>query len=300
MAFAFVTSTKGIQLLAILAISTALLLICFGYNASNSFFVSAFAKWNDASNATVSPSIPSAQSIHTTESLELPPNIGAFVMLIANEAHESWVEEPHKLITDKNAYHIPTNLIIYEGTELAFLNADAPWDTPHPQTIELVKIDGNETSGDEADVVYSTGVLDYTNSSKPVTLPVGRYSMVNTEYETKEGTVTVLENNNQSSRSSNQVIGGFYTPTNQVENNKDNEGIFHPGSLAYYRQAFNEYRIGILSEHNFTYSVCDYCPGGHWPDNKSGDHTLIIFSSERPLEQVLEILERLVKDNVYV
>lgn len=301
MAFAFVTSTKGIPLLVFLAISTASLLICFGYNASNRFFVSAFAQENDASNATVSPSsIPSAQSIHTTESLELPPNIGAFVMLIANEAHERWVEEPHKLITDKNAYHIPTNLIIYEGTDLAFLNADAPWDTPHPQTIELVKIDGNETSGNEADVVYSTGVLDYTNSSKPVSLPVGRYSMVNTEYETKEGIVTVLENNNQSSRSSNQVIGGFYTPTNQVENNKDNKGNSHPGSLAYYRQAFNEYRIDILSEHNFTYSACDYCPGGHWPDNKSGDHTLIIFSSERPLEQVLGILERLVKDNVYV
>ncbi len=301
MALAFITSTKGIiPLLAFLAISTASLLICFGYNESNSFLLSASAQGNDAPYATFSPSIPSAQLVHTTESLELPSNIDAFVMLIANEAHESWVEEPHKLITDKNAYHIPTNLIIYEGTELAFLNADAPWDTPHPQSMELVKIDGNETSGDEADVVYSTGVLDYTNSSKPVTLPVGRYSIVNTEYESKEGTVTVLENNNQSNKSSNQVIGGFYTPTNQVENNKDNEGNSHPGSLAYYRQAFNENGIGILSEHNFTYSACDYCPGGYWPDNKSGDHTLIIYSSDRPLEQVLGILESLVKDNVYV
>ncbi|MEJ7641125.1 MAG: hypothetical protein WKF36_02900 [Candidatus Nitrosocosmicus sp.] len=300
MAFAIVTSTKGMPLLAFLAISTASLFICFGYNASNSFFVSAFAQGNDASYATVSRSLPSAQSIHATESLELPPNIGAFVMLIANEAHESWVEEPHKLITDKNAYHIPTNLIIYEGTELAFLNADAPWDTPHPHTIEFVKIDGNQTNGDEADVVYSTGVLDYTFSSKPVTLPVGRYSIVDTEYESKGGIVTVLENNNQSSGSSNQVIGGFYTPTNQVENNKDNDGNSHPGSLAYYTQAFNENGIDILSEHNFTYSACDYCPGGYWPDNKSEDHTLIIFSSERPLEQVLGILERLVKDNVYV
>jgi hypothetical protein len=299
MAFAFVTSSKGIiPLLAFLAISTTSILICFGYDTSNSFLVSAFAQGNDASSVTDSPSIPSAQSIHSTESLDLPPNIGAFVMLIANEAHESWKEEPHKLITDKNAYHIPTNLIIYEGTELAFLNADAPWDTPHPQSIELVKIDGNETGGDEADAVYSTGVLDYTNSSKPVTLPVGRYSIVNTEYESKEGTVTVLENNNHGG--SNQVIGGFYTPTHQVENNRDNEGNSHPGSLAYYRQAFNENGIGILSEHNFTYSACDYCPGGHWPDNKSGDHTLIIFSSDRPLEQVLGILETLVKDNVYV
>ena len=165
MAFAFETSTKEIvYLLAFLAISTASLLIFFGYDTSNMFLVSTFALEDNASSVTGPPSIPSAQSIHSTESLEIPPNISAFVMLIANEAHESWEEEPHKLITDKNAYHIPTNLIIYEGTELAFLNADAPWDTPHPQSIELAKIDGNETSGDEADAVYSTGVLNYTKA----------------------------------------------------------------------------------------------------------------------------------------
>jgi hypothetical protein len=86
--------------------------------------------------------------------------------------------------------------------------------------------------------VYSTGILAYTNSSEPVTLPVGRYSIVNTEYDTKEGTITVLENNQDKNNNNgihNLAIGGFYTPTNQVENNKDNDGNPHPGSLAYYR-----------------------------------------------------------------
>jgi hypothetical protein len=209
------------------------------------------------------------------------------------------VDEPHKLITDKNAYYIPTNLIIHEGTKLAFLNADAPWDTPHPQNIELVKIEDN---GTRRDVVYSTGIMDYTNSSEPVVLPVGKYSIINTEYEAKEGTVTVLENNQNRNNNtiSNLVIGGFYTPTKQVENNEDNDGNSHPGSLAYYRQAFNEKGINILSEYNFNYSICEYCPGGYWPDNKSGNHTLIIFRSEQPLDQTLSILEALVKDNVYV
>jgi hypothetical protein len=57
---------------------------------------------------------------------------------------------------------------------LSFLNADAPWDTPHPQTIEIID--------DAGETVYTTRVLEYTNSSEPVVLPVGNYTIVNTEY----------------------------------------------------------------------------------------------------------------------
>jgi signal transduction histidine kinase len=77
--------------------------------------------------------------------------------------------------------------------------------TPHPQTIELAD-EGGET-------VYSTGVLEYTNSSEPVVLPVGNYSVVNTEYEATEGTISIT---NQRSNG-NLVVGGFYTPSHQVE-----------------------------------------------------------------------------------
>jgi hypothetical protein len=66
---------------------------------------------------------------------------------------------------------------------LSFLNADAPWDTPHPQTIEIID--------DRGETVYSTGVLEYTNSSRPTVLPVGNYTIVNTEYEATEGTISV-------------------------------------------------------------------------------------------------------------
>jgi hypothetical protein len=136
-------------------------------------------------NNTDAITIPSAESVYLSETIELPPSTGSFIILIVNEAHESWQDEKHKLITDKNSYYIPKNLRIPQGTTLSFLNADAPWDTPHPQTIELAD-EGGET-------VYSTGVLEYTNSSEPVVLPIGNYSVVNAEYEATEGTISIYQ-----------------------------------------------------------------------------------------------------------
>jgi hypothetical protein len=233
-------------------------------------------------------SIPAAESVYQSESMKLPSSIGSFIILIANEAHESWQDEKHKLITDKNSYYIPKNLRIPQGTTLSFLNADAPWDTPHPQTIEIVD-DGGET-------VYTTGVLEYTNSSEPTVLPVGNYTIVNTEYDATEGTISVTDEKS----SGNLVVGGFYTPSHQVENNRDNDGGEHPGSLQYYKAEFPKNGFQILSEYNFNYAACDYCPGEYWPDNKSGDHALIIFATEQQLPDALEKLKKLVKDNVYV
>jgi hypothetical protein len=232
--------------------------------------------------------IPNAKSVYQSESMTLPPSAGSFIILIANEAHESWEDEKHKLITDKNSYYIPKNLVVPHGTTLLFLNADAPWDTPHPQTIEIIDADG--------ETVYTTGVLEYTNSSEPVVLPVGNYTTVNTEYEATEGTISVT---NEESNG-NLVVGGFYTPSHQVENNMDNDGGVHPGSLQYYRAEFPKNGFQILGEYNFTYAACDYCPGEYWPDNKTGDHTLIIFATDQPLPDALDKLRKLVRDNVYV
>ena len=240
---------------------------------------------------TLSTSIPNAESVYLSESMKIPQSVGTFVILIPNEAHENWSDEKHKLITDKNSYYVPTNLIVPNGTALVFLHADAPWDTPNPHTIEIQ----DSSSGN---VVYNTGQLDYTLSSKPIIFPSpGTYNIVDKSYDTKESKITVLDNVTSSGKS---IIGGFYTPTNQVENIEDNDGGTHPGSLQYYKEAFSKDGFDILSEYNFTYAACDYCPGEYWPDNKSGEHTLFIYSTQQPLTAVLEKLGKLVKDNVYI
>ena len=243
---------------------------------------------SNSSNLNSTRTIPTAESVYQSESMKLPTSVGSFIILIANEAHESWQDERHKLITDKNSYYVPKNLAIPQGTTVAFLDADAPWDTPHPQTIEI--------EDDAGKTVYTTGVLEYTDSSKPTVLPTGNFTVVNTEYEATEGTVSVTNEKSNGTL----VVGGFYTPAHQVENNKDNDGGVHPGSLEYYRTEFPKNGFQILSEYNFTYAACDYCPGGYWPDNKTGDHTLIIFATEQPLSDALIKLKELVKDNVYV
>jgi hypothetical protein len=43
-----------------------------------------------------SDSIPSAEVIHSSESMKVPQSIGTFVILIPNEAHENWSDEQHK------------------------------------------------------------------------------------------------------------------------------------------------------------------------------------------------------------
>jgi hypothetical protein len=243
------------------------------------------------STSNTSDSIPSGDVVHSSESMKVPTSVGTFVILIPNEAHENWSDEKHKLITDKNSYYVPTNLVIPNGTALVFLHADAPWDTPNPHTIEIQ----DSSSGN---AIYNTGQLDYTLSSKPIVLPSpGTYNIVDKSYDTKEAKITVLDN---VTSSGNSIVGGFYAPTNQVENTEDNDGVSHPGSLQYYKVAFNKDGFDILNEHNFTYAACDYCPGEYWPDNKSGVHTLIIYSTQQPLSDALAKLGKLVKDNVYI
>ncbi len=209
-------------------------------------------------------------------------------MLIPNEAHESWQDERHKLLTVKNPYFLPTKLVMPNGASISFINADAPWDTPHPHTINL-----EDSSGK---IVYSTDNMEYGDSSEPKELTPGNYSIVDTKYDWMKGSLTITEQNS----AGNKVVGGFYTPTKQVANNEDNDGVAHPGSLDYYRDEFLKNGFEILSEYNFNYNACDYCEGEYWPDNKTGEHTLMIFSTSQPLSEALAILEKLVVDNVYV
>jgi len=261
--------------------------------------------WNNAySQASETNVIPNAKSVFNSESMTLPSSLpsaaeDAIVMvLIPNEAHESLEDERHKLITDHNPYFIPTNLVIPQGTAISFINADAPWDSPNPHTINI-----KDSSGE---TVYSTKVLQYTNSSEPKILDVGKYTMIDSENESMKGTITVttdqksISSNSNSNSSNSLIVGGFYTPTNQVENKQDNDGVFHPGWLNYYREEFPKNGFNILSEYNFHYAICDYCPGAYWPDNKAGDHTLIIYSTDQPFSVAVNKLEKMIKDNVYI
>ena len=127
--------------------------------------------------------------------------------------------------------------------------------------------------------------------------------MIDSENEFMKGTITVTTAQkpiSSSSSSSSLIVGGFYTPTNQVENKEDNDGVFHPGWLNYYKEEFPKNGFNILSEYNFNYATCDYCPGGYWPDNKAGDHTLIIYTTDQPFSVAVDKLEKMIKDNVYV
>ena len=234
--------------------------------------------------------IPSAQSVYTSQSMTLPTSVRTFVWYIVNEAHENSATERHKYLSDRNAIYLPTNLVITQGTAISFLNADAPWDSPHPHTINIVNGSGK--------IIYSTGKMDYTNSSTPKVLPTGKYTVMDTKYTWMKGNLTVTPQNGSGNGS--LVVGGFYTPTSQVANNKDNDGGVHPGWLGYYRTEFPKNGFKILSEYNFHYATCRYCPGGYWPDQKTGDHTLIIYSTSEPVLDALSKLSKMVWNNVYI
>jgi len=240
-----------------------------------------------SSNNTI---IPTAQSVYTSQSMTLPTSVGTFIWYIVNEAHENSANERQKYISDSNPIYLPTNLVISQGTAISFLDADAPWDSPHPHTINIVDSSGK--------VVYSTGKMDYTNSSTPKVLPSGKYTVMDTKYTWMKGNLTVIAQNRSSNGS--LVVGGFYTPTSQVANNKDNDGGVHPGWLGYYGTEFPKDGFKILSQYNFHYASCRYCPGGYWPDQKTGDHTLILYSTSQPVLDALSKLSKMVWNNVYI
>ena len=252
---------------------------------------------NNTATAATTTNIPTAQSVYTSQSITLPPSVKSFVWYIVDEAHENTYTSSHKKVSDHNPDYLPTNVVIPQGVSLTFLDADAPWDTPHPHTINIL----DSSSGN---VIYTTGKLDYTNSSKPITLPVGKYGVTDIKYPWMKGTITVTvtdkKSNGGGSSSSNLIIGGFYTPTNQVANNLDNDGGSHPGWLGYYVNEFPKNGFSILSKYNFHYATCKYCPGGYWPDQKAADHTLIIYSTNQPLSEALSKLSKMVWNNVYI
>src|ERR671919_1977806 len=107
-----------------------------------------------SANTTLAILPNSSTAVYETEAFVAPSTVKTFVIYMANEFHENWTEESHKLITNKNAYAIPTNLTVSNGTNIAFHMADAPWDIPHDYIVRVVDAHTNETA-------FETPLLSY-------------------------------------------------------------------------------------------------------------------------------------------
>ena len=277
-------------------------------NSSNSDAVSA--------NTTITILPNSSKAVYETEVFVAPPTVKTFVIYMANEFHENWPEESHKLITNKNAYAIPTNLTISNGTSIAFHMADAPWDIPHDYVVRVVDAHTNE-------IAFQTPLLSYPkfnrglSNSGTIVLPIGEYRMeayLNGTDKVETKPITIKVTDTLVDQSSNIIAGFFYSPQRPVANPYDNDGRLHHGHLEYYRQQFPLHGLKIESIHSFHFASCSFYDkressecideGGsqgelYWHDNKTADHVMIFWSSTRPYSQIAAALDELTWENVY-
>ncbi len=269
-----------------------------------------------SANATMAILPNSSTVVYETEAFIAPPTLKTFVIYMANEFHENWPEESHKHITNKNAYAIPTNLTVSNGTSIAFHMADAPWDTPHDYIVRVIDVHTNETATQTPLLSYPKLNRGPSNSGTTV-LPIGEYRVEaylhgTDKVETKPITIKVTDT--PVNQSSNITAGFFYSPQRPVANPYDNDGQLHQGHLEYYRQQFSVYGLKIESIHSFHFPSCSFhdkekssvciddgeSPGElYWHDNKTADHMLIFWSSTRPYSQIAAALDELTWGNVY-
>jgi hypothetical protein len=267
-------------------------------------------------NRTMAISANSSTFVYETETFVAPSTVKTFVIYMANEFHENWTEDSHKHITNKNAYTIPTNLTISNGTSIAFHVADAPWDTPHDYIVRVIDTRTNGTALQTPLLSYPKFNRGPSNSGTTV-LPVGEYRVEaylhgTDKVETKPITIKVIDT--PVKQSSNITAGFFYSPQRPVANPYDNDGQLHPGHLEYYRQQFSEHGLKIESIHNFHFASCSFYGKGkssiciddgdspgelYWHDNKTADHVLVFWSSTRPYSQIAAALDELTWENVY-
>jgi hypothetical protein len=260
----------------------------------------------------------SSTSVYETERFIVPSSAKTFVIYMANEFHEKWPEDSHKHITNKNAYTIPTKLVVSNGTSIAFHLADAPWDTPHDYIVSVVDNQTNSTA-------WQTPLLSYpkydrgTSNSGTTALPVGEYRVEaylhgTDRVETKPITINVIDTSISQSYNNNITLGFFYSPQRPVANPYDNDGKLHHGHLDYYIQQFPIHGLKIESIHSFHFASCSFygkekssactdeggSPGElYWHDNKTAEHVLIFWSSVRPYNEIAAALDELTWENVY-
>ena len=269
-----------------------------------------------SANTTLAILPNSSTAVYETEAFVAPSTVKTFVIYMANEFHEIWPEESHKLITNKNAYAIPTHLTVSNGTSIAFHMADAPWDIPHDYIVRVVDAHTNETAFETPLLSYPRVNRGPSNSGTTV-LPIGEYRVEAYLYgtdkvETKPITINVTDI--PVNQSSNITTGFFYSPQSPVANPYDNDGQLHQGHLEYYRQQFPLHGLKIESIHSFHFASCSFYDKGessvciddggspgelYWHDNKTAEHVLIFWSSTRPYSQIAAALDELTWENVY-
>ena len=269
-----------------------------------------------SANTTMAILSNSSTVIHETETFIASPTVKTFVIYMANEFHENWPEESHKLITNKNAYAIPTNLTVSNGTSIAFHMADAPWDTPHDYVVRVIDAHTNETAMQTPLLSYPKFNRGPSNSGTTV-LPIGEYRVeayLHGTYKVETKPITIKVTDTPVNQSSNITAGFFYSPQRPVANPYDNDGQLHKGHLEYYRQQFLVHGLKIESIHSFHFASCSFYDKGkssvciddggspgklYWHDNKTADHVLIFWSSTRPYSQIAAALDELTWENVY-
>jgi hypothetical protein len=263
-----------------------------------------------------------AKIVHETSEFTAPPFVKTFVIYMANEFHEGWPEEAHRLVSNSNGYTIPTRLVISNGTTIAFHMADAPWAGPHDYVVKVVN---NETD----EVVWQTPLMDYPtldrgpSNSGTTVLPVGEYRIdaylafeggeQQVKAKTKSLGITVIDT--PVDPLSNLTLGFFYTPQEPVANPYDDDDGLHYGNLEYYEKQFPANGLKIESVHRFHFASCSFYDRGetescideggksgelYWKDNKSADHALILWSSTKSYDEIASALDKLTWANVYI
>lgn len=195
--------------------------------------------------------IPTAKSVFDTGTMLLPSSVKGFIISLPDETHE--LDTANKTISHKNAHYLPTNLIIPNGTSIAFVHGD-------PNHIHVEVVRDNSTNGN---VVWQTIPVKHPGSSDIKVLPTsGFFSISDPKYPSMKGTITVQKENVHSG--ANLVLGGFFCPT---------------PSLANYKSEFAANSFQILSQFSFLSKTRQA--------DIAGPTTLLIYSTSMPMQEAL-------------
>lgn len=238
------SKTQLIMTALTLALGTIVLL---AYPLLLSFHV--YAANNLLTNST-SVAIPNAKAVFDTGTMLIPSSVKGFIISLPDETHE--LDTANKTISHKNAHYLPTNLIVPNGTAIAFVHGD-------PNHIHVEVVRDNSTNGN---VVWQTIPVKHPGSSEiKVLRAAGFYTISDPKYPSMKGTITVQKNVQSHG---NLVVGGFFCPT---------------PSLAKYKSDFAANGFQVLSVYNFQ-SITKQA-------DIAGPTTLIIYSTTMPMQDAL-------------